>query len=108
MLTAIESKLYSDLGGQGVTHFTFTLNVICMHLAPWEGPQVVTTAAFNEAKLTSVRTDPDDVDDLALPWDVISFECHELGSGRWQFVLYCSSIEWCFESLWPIVDRAAA
>lgn len=72
---------------------------------PGKGPQVVTSATFNEARITSVEAYPVDADDLELPWDVYGFDCYESGEGRWRFVLHCASIEWCFESAWPTVER---
>ena len=105
--TPIEHTFYGQLGTQGVTNFTVTQGVICLRLVPWEGPQVLTTATFNEAQLIAVDDYSDDIDDLNLPWDVIAFDCQELDGGRWQFVLHCSAIEWCFESAWPVVERTA-
>ena len=83
-------------------------DVVRIHFAPWVEPRVVTRASFGEARLTSVEASPDDVDDLSLPWDVIGFDCYELGVGRWRFVLHCASIEWCFESAWPVIERTGA
>lgn len=105
MATAIERLLYRDLGVQGVSRFEVSPGIVRIELKPWEGPPVVTIATFNEARVTSVEAYPDDVDDLELPWDIIGFDCYELGEGRWRFVIHCASIEWCFESAWPTVER---
>jgi len=94
LATAIERFLYGDPGVQGMTEFAVSPGVVRLHLTPWEGPRTITIAIFNEARLTSLEAYPVNLDDLDPPWDVIGFDCCELGGGRWRFVLHCSSIEW--------------
>jgi hypothetical protein len=62
---------------------------------------------FRDARVTSVEVyaDPGDLDP---PWDIIGFDAYDVGGGRWRFVLHCDAIEWCFESAWPVVERADA
>ncbi len=108
MPTAIERFLYGDLGTQGVTGFTASPGAIRISLAPWDGPKVRTIANFREARLASVEAYPAVPGDLDMPWDVIGFDSYELGDGRWQFVLHCDGIEWCFESAWPAAERVGA
>ena len=105
MATAIERFLYEDRAVHGVVEFAMSPGVIRLHLAPWAGLQVHTYAVFGEVRLTSVEAYPDDRRPLDPPWDVIGFDCDDLGGGRWRFVLHCDVIEWCFESTWPVVSR---
>jgi len=108
LATEIEKLLYGNLGTHGVTEFTVLPSVVRLRVAPWEGPPVHTAAVFREARITSVEAYPTDPGDLDPPWDVIGFDCYDLGSGRWRFVLHCNAIEWCFESAWPVVLREDA
>jgi hypothetical protein len=77
----------------------------CPELLRSYGPSVSTVATFHDARLVSVDAYADGPDDLELPWDVIGFDCDELGDGRWRFVLHSDVMEWCFESAWPVVER---
>ncbi len=104
MVTAIERLLYGDLGIHGVSEFALSPGVVRLRLAPWEGPSVSTVATFHDARLVSVDAYADGPEDLELPWDVIGFDCYELGGGRWRFVLHSDVMEWCFESAWPVVE----
>jgi hypothetical protein len=106
LATAIEELLYGNRGIHGVSELAVSCGVIRVRLTPWAGQATDTVAVFNEARLTSVETYPIEPDDLTLPWDVIGFDCYDLGGGRWRFVLHCNVIEWCFESRWPVVTRA--
>ena len=106
MATEIERQLYGTRGVHGVSEFTVLPGVVRLHLLPWEGPQIYTIATFRQARLMSVETYPINPDDLDLPWDVIGFDCYDLGENRWKFVLHCDGIEWCFESVWPFIERA--
>jgi hypothetical protein len=105
MPSAVERFLYGDLGVQGVCEFMLSPGVVRLRLAPWEGPRVATVATFHDARIKSVETYADSPDELELPWDIIGFDCFDLGSGRWEFVLHCDAIDWCFESAWPIAER---
>lgn len=105
MATAIERTLYGEMGTHGVAEFAASPGVVRLRVAPWEGPRVETVAVFGEARLTSVETDPDIPDGVDLPWDIIGFDCEELGDGRWRFGLHCDAIEFGFESTWPMVAR---
>ncbi len=104
MSTLIERQLHGDLPLQGIIGLVLSPGVMRIELAPWEGPRVTTIATFTDAKLTSIEAFPDDVDDLNLPWDLIGCDCHDLGERRWRFVFHCASIEWSFESGWPVVN----
>jgi len=106
--TAIEKALYGNLGVHGVTDFAVSAGVVWLRVAPWVGPPVHTAAIFRDARVTSVEAYPTNPGDLDPPWDVIGFDSDDLGGGRWRFVLHCASIEWCFESAWPDVERADA
>lgn len=107
-MTAIEQLLYGERGIHGVSEFAISSDGVRLQLLPWEGPQVQTVAVFSEAKLLSVWSNTDDLPNLDLPWDVIGFDCQELGNGRWQFVMNCGAIEFCFDSAWPVVSRTEA
>jgi hypothetical protein len=108
LATAIEHFLYEDRPVHGVVESTVSSGVVRLHLAPWAGPQVHTHATFGDARLTSVEAYPCGHHTLDLPWDVIGFDCYDLGGGRWRFVLHCNVIEWCFEAAWPVVTRTGA
>jgi hypothetical protein len=106
LATAIEQLLYEDRAVHGVSEVAVSSGVIRLRLVPWAGPPVHTAAVFNGARLTSAETYPNEPGDLDLLWEVIGFDCYDLGSGRRRFVLHCYAIEWCFESTWPLVTRA--
>ena len=108
LATPIEQLLYGDRGTHGVAEFTARPGVIRLRLVPWEGPRIHTVAVFGEARLTSVEAYPSAPGDLDLPWDVIGFDCYDLGGGRWRFVLHGDAVEWCFESTWPVVSQEDA
>ena len=108
LATAIALFLYEGRGVHGVSEFTASPGVVRLKLTPWEGPQVHTCAVFGEDRLISLDAYPDDRCTLDLPWDVIGFDSDDLGGGRWRFVLHWDAIEWCFESAWPVISRAAS
>lgn len=108
LATVIERFLHGDSEVQGVTQFAISQGVIRIDLAPFEGPRLVTIAAFNEARLNYAEASADRDDDFELPWQVIGFDGYRLSGDRWRFVLTCMVIEWCFESTWPVVERTGA
>ncbi|WP_162671887.1 hypothetical protein [Gemmata massiliana] len=108
MATTIETFLYENRAVHGVVEFTVSPGIVRLHLVPWAGPQVHTYAVFGDARLTYVESYPDEQKPLDPPWDVIGFDCDDLGGGRWGFCLHCDVIEWGFEATWPVVSRAGA
>ena len=106
--SAIEHALYGNRGTHGVVEFSLEPGYIRLRVAPWEELAAWVVAVFPNAKLTSVEAYADEIDVLVLPWDIIAFDSYELSAGRWEFVLHCGSIEWCFESGWPAIERKPA
>ena len=108
LATEIEKLLYGNLGVHGVTDFAISPGVIRLSVVPWVGLQVRTIAIFREVRVLSIEAYAVDSGDLDPPWDVIGFDCDNLGGDRWRFVLHCDSIEWCFVSAWPVVEHQDA
>lgn len=104
MLTKIEQLMFR---GRNVTHavvgWALTPDKLLLTVAPWEDLGSPLCAEFPEFKITSLELYPDEPDDLNLPWDIIGFDSYTLASERWKFVLHCDSVEYCFESKWPVL-----
>ncbi len=110
MASLIEKALYGNQGTHGVFEFCLVTGCIHLRVAPWVEPASWVLATFVNVKLSSLTAYPSEFinDDLDMPWDIIAFDCYEQPTGRWQFVLHCSSVEWCFESDWPEIERRSA
>ena len=87
-------------------------NCIHIKLAAWreqDGEMVPNRsteviAKFGNAKILTLDTYEDDVNDIKLPWDIIGFDSDELLNGGWSFCLHTDCIEYCFESDWPEIE----
>jgi hypothetical protein len=106
-MTKIEEYIF---GRNPVAHIVRSFNseggVVTMILAPLENHAKPssrdTTVTFSGAVTPSVWQDPDESPEW--PLDLIGFDCYPLGT-RWRFVLNCDTIEWTWESEWPVVSR---
>ena len=104
MLTKIEQLMFRE---RNITHavvsLALTQDKLLLTVAPWGELGSPFSAEFPELKITSLEVYPDEPIDLNLPWDIIGFDSYTLDSERWKFVLHCDSIEYCFESRWPVL-----
>jgi hypothetical protein len=108
LASSIEQALYGNRGTHGLIEFSLLPGCIRLRVAPWEEPAAWVQAEFANARFSSLDQYADQGEDLDLPWDIIGFDSYEQPSGRWQFVLHCQAVEWCFESDWPVIQRAPA
>jgi len=98
----IEIHLYGHYGTHALLSLTLAEGRVVVEVAPWTKLKTVTRAVFDAAELQSVWAAPDTPPtEIALPWDIIFFDCTDLGGGRWQFLVYCSVVEFCWRSAWP-------
>ena len=104
MLTKIEQVMFRECN---VTHavvgFALTQDKLLLTVAPWNDLAFLLSAEFPAFKITSLDVYPDEPIDLNLPWDIIGFNSDAIDSERWEFVLHCDSIEYSFESKWPVL-----
>jgi hypothetical protein len=97
----IEKHLYGHYGTHALRSLTLAEGRVVVEVAPWTELKTVTRAVFGAAELHSVWAPYTPPTEIALPWDIIFFECTELGGGRWEFLVYCSDVEFCWRSAWP-------
>lgn len=100
-MTEIEKLVFRDGSAHAVVGMNLSAGRLVLEVAPWHQLQAKTTAAFPEAKITSLDAYADDADDLNMPWDIIGFDCYPGSHTRWRFVLHCAGLEYSFESQWP-------
>jgi hypothetical protein len=101
MPTEIETCLLRRDAIHGVIEVALAEKRLVVSVAPWEELDAVVSAEFTDVRITSIQVDPDDLDELNLPWDLIGFDCYPLVDERWRFVLCCLRIECCFEAPCP-------
>lgn len=61
------------------------------------------TATFSDAVMLSIWEDPAEKSEW--PLDIIGFDSYPTGN-RWKFVLNCDTIEWVWESTWPLLSAS--
>jgi hypothetical protein len=84
--SAVEQHLYGSRGTHALRSITLAERRV----------------VFEDAELRHVWADPDTKpEEAALPWDIIGFDSTELAGGRWEFVVNCSVVEFCWRSAWP-------
>ena len=106
MSTKIENALFGNHGTHGVHEFKLASNRIEITIAPWEKTNSKVTAVFEHATIRSVEEYSDEHSPLDMPWDIICFDCEEVETGRWEFVLHSACIEWSFQSDWPVIRQS--
>jgi hypothetical protein len=105
-LNEIEQLLFSGAGNsaQLLTRFHFADGRVELRFEPVSDDQNkrrrLVAATFKNAIMETV--DEDEVERDSWPLDIIGFDCSPCGE-RWKFVLNCGSVEWCWNSEWPIV-----
>jgi hypothetical protein len=99
----IEQHLYGSHGTHALLSLTLAEGRVVVAVAPWSQLTAVTVAAFEAAELVHVWAAPDTPPaEIALPWDIIGFDSTDLGGGRWEFLVNCSDVEFCWRSTWPV------
>ncbi len=102
MASAIEQYLYGSRGTHALLSITLAKRRVVVVVAPWSHPAEATEAVFEDAELRHVWADPGTKpEEAALPWDIIGFDSTELAGGRWEFLVNCSVVEFCWRSAWP-------
>jgi len=110
-MTDLEQFLFGGNVAHGIIEANLASGCIRLRLAPWEGQavsiQATFAATFANAKILylSQLAEPDEEEDLNLPWDIIGFDSYELPGRFHKFVMNCRVLEWCWESEWPRVER---
>lgn len=102
-MTEIENFLFTGNIVHCVVRFSQDHQSIRLRISPYYLMRPMTEAVFEQARITSIETYSDDGDSLNMPWDIIGLDSYKLEQDRWQFVLHCDGIEYCFESRWPEV-----
>jgi hypothetical protein len=106
MASAIENYLYGSRGTHALVAFSIDQTRVMVGVAPWVDLNAVTEATFEAAELLSVWSDRNHTpEEIALPWDIIGFDSRELSQSRWEFVINCSVVEFCWRSEWPRQTR---
>jgi hypothetical protein len=104
-LTKLEAYVFGSNCAHFVTGFDFADGQITLTLRPMdESPLGVpsnVTAKFPNAVMTDTWEDTDER--LVWPLDIIGFDSSPCGS-RWKFVLNCDTVEWIWESEWPVLS----
>ena len=100
--SAIEKYLYGSRGTHALLSITLAARRVAVVVAPWSHPAEATEAVFEDAELKHVWADPDiSAEEIAPPWDIISFDSTEWAGGQWEFAVNCSGVEFCWRSTWP-------
>ena len=102
MASAIEQHLYGSRGTHALLSITLAERCVVVVIAPWSHPTEVTESIFGDAEIRHVWADnAPSAEEVTLPWDIIGFDSKELPGGRWEFLINCSSVEFCWRSAWP-------
>lgn len=96
----IEQLLFRGKGTHAVIELALTPDKLLLTVAPWVDLSDRISAEFTEFEITALEVYPDEHIALNPPWDIIGFDCYEIDSVKWSFVLHCDSIEICFVSKW--------
>jgi hypothetical protein len=108
-LSKIEAYIYGGDCGHFVTAFNLTNSDVTIEFEPMDNdrPDGATSvvAVFPNAVLNSYEEDPEW--NRQFPLDPIGFDASPSGD-RWKFVLHCDSVEWIWESEWPILRISSA
>ncbi|MEZ6140911.1 MAG: hypothetical protein R3B84_10100 [Zavarzinella sp.] len=103
MSSLIENYLYGPYGTHALLELSISVKKVMVSVAPWSDTKAVTVAVFEAAQLQHVcgvtDTQPEEA---SLPWDIIGFDCTDLGGGRWEFLLFAGGIQFCWQSVWPV------
>ena len=109
MASLIEQHFYGSRGAHALLSITLAEWRVVVVMAPWVDLAAVTVAVFESADLRHVWAAHDKAEaEFALPWDIIGFDSADLGGGRWAFVVYCSDVELCWRSDWPVTKKRQA
>ncbi len=102
----IEQQIYGSYDVHALLSITLAERRVVVVLAPWSDLAAVTVAVFNSADLRHVWAAHDTrLAEFALPWDIIGFDSADLGGGRWEFVINCINVEFCWRSAWPVAEQ---
>ncbi len=104
-LTKIEAFIFGGNRAHFVTALTsansqITVTVVPVEDEPLSGTAEI-TATFPAAVVLSIWEDPAEKSEW--PLDIIGFDSYPVGN-RWKFVLNCDTIEWVWESAWPVLS----
>jgi hypothetical protein len=97
-LTSIEYLLFE---GQNCVHEIIALRIeqatLTLAVKPQSQLHPPFTVQFHQVELLHEEVLDEDT---AFPWEIIGFDAHHLGSGRWKFHLLCLEKELLWNSSW--------
>lgn len=103
MASLIEQQLYGSSGAHALLSLTLAERQVVVMLAPKADLAAVTVAEFNSATLRHLWAAHDTPHaEFELPWEIIGFDSTDLGGGRWEFLINCINVEFCWRSAWPV------
>jgi hypothetical protein len=92
-----------------LAHIDFRNHEVRIRLQPWaDGPNdpiPTVQALFPSAEVESIEEEEEERE--SWPLDIIGFDCYRDGE-RWEFVLHCNTVEWCWRSGWPTAQTIEA
>jgi hypothetical protein len=103
-MTVIEKALFRDNSAHYVASIDLDGDEIQVILHPWDQPDAKILARFLSAKVQSIDNSYTDAQ-RDLPWDIIGFDSEPSLNDRWRFCLHTDSVEHCFESKWPTIEK---
>ncbi|MDP9175563.1 MAG: hypothetical protein M3O30_17105 [Planctomycetota bacterium] len=106
--TPIEQALFSNAGAHWVSTFTNADGLVAITLHPWNRPDLLTYATFEEARILSVDSSYAKQHNSPPPWDIIGFDCKSIRDHRWRYCLYTDAVEYRFEASWPSIVVAGS
>jgi hypothetical protein len=110
-LTEIETYLFHERNSvHFITDFHFEENEVWIGLtiSPDEphSSKGILYARFPSASNLSI--DEDREEQGPWPLDIIGFDCYrKQQESFWRFVLNCGSVEWSWQSMWPMLSTQA-
>jgi hypothetical protein len=110
MATKIERVLFRSLGTHSVKSLCVDQHELKLVVAPWSDLENELEAVFRGWRLHSIFVDwveeSDAPDGLKLPWDIIAVDCKEIADSKWNYLLKCEYVEYCFDGQWPQITVA--
>ena len=105
-MTQIEQALFRDGSAHCISSFELSSDALVLRLHPWERAEAAMQARFESPSMVSTDDSHAD-DDRELPWHIIGFDSEHLPDGGWRFCLHTHSLEYVFDSPWPVITKFA-
>lgn len=102
-MTKIERLLFTGNVCHVVVAFALSEGQLMISIAPRESPNAPIAASFSQVHFQAIDVYAEEPTDLDLPWEIIGFDCYSWPSGRWQFTLHTTGVEYIWQSHWPTI-----